>query len=69
MTAIVERERTERQRRVRHVAELLDELEEQRRHLYRLKAGGAKPAGLRDLKRDHEETRRRLQAALGSHSR
>ena len=66
MTAIVETERTQRQRRVRHVAGLLDELETQRRHLYRLKAGGAKPAGLRDLKQDHEATRQRLLAAVSA---
>ena len=40
----------------REVSALLDEVEERRKHLYRLKAGGAKRAGLRDL---IDESRRR----------
>jgi len=48
-----------------HVALLLDQLEEQRRRLYRLKAGGARRAGMRDLKGDLEATRRSLLAAVG----
>jgi hypothetical protein len=46
------------------VAALLDELEERRRHLHRLKAGGARFAGLRDLKSDLEDTRLRLLDAV-----
>jgi len=46
------------------VAALLDELEERRRHLYRLKAGGARMAGLRDLKSELEEARMRLLDAV-----
>jgi hypothetical protein len=46
------------------VAALLDELEERRRHLHRLKAGGARFAGLRDLKSDLEDTRMRLLDAI-----
>jgi hypothetical protein len=42
------------------VSALLDELEEQRRHLYRLKAAGARRAGMRGLKSDLESTRLRL---------
>ena len=47
------------------VAALLDELEERRRHLQRLKAGGARMAGLRDLKLALEETRLRLLDTVG----
>jgi hypothetical protein len=43
----------------RRVDALLDELEERRRVLYRLKAGGAR-AGLRDLKSELDETQTRL---------
>ena len=46
------------------VAALLDELEERRRHLHRLKAGGARTAGLRDLKSELEEARLRLLDAV-----
>lgn len=66
MTALAERDLTERRRRVRHVAELLDELEAQRRRIYRLQAGGASRAGVRDQKLDLAETRRRLIAAVRS---
>ena len=48
----------------RHVAALLDELEERRRQLYRLKAGGARRAGLRDLKSELEDARVRLLDAV-----
>jgi cell division FtsZ-interacting protein ZapD len=43
-----------------HVTSLLEELDRQRRHLYRLKAGGARRAGVRGLKTELESTRRRL---------
>jgi len=46
------------------VAALLDELEERRRHLHRLKAGGARVAGLRDQKLELEEARMRLLEAV-----
>ena len=49
-----------RRARQRRIAALLEELEERRRRLYRLKAGGARRAGLRDLKRELESTQRRL---------
>jgi hypothetical protein len=47
-----------------HVAALLDELEERRRHLHRLKAGGARMAGLRDQKSELEDARMRLLDAV-----
>jgi hypothetical protein len=47
------------------VAALLDELEERRRRLQRLKAGGARRAGLRDLKSELEAARLRLLDAVG----
>jgi hypothetical protein len=46
------------------VAALLDELEERRRRMHRLKAGGARRAGLRDLKSDLEDARLRLLDAV-----
>ena len=46
------------------VAALLDEIEERRRHLQRLKAGGARMAGLRDLKSELEDARMRLLDAV-----
>ncbi|HET7450575.1 MAG TPA: hypothetical protein VFJ78_08240 [Gaiellaceae bacterium] len=46
------------------VAALLEELEERRRHLHRLKAGGARRAGLRDVKSDLEDARLRLLDAV-----
>ena len=48
----------------RYVAALLDRLEDRRRRLYVLQAGGAQPAGLRDLKRELRAVRRELAAAL-----
>ena len=46
------------------VAALLAELEDRRRHLHRLKAGGARMAGLRDVKSDLEDARLRLLDAV-----
>jgi hypothetical protein len=66
MTGVVERDLTERRRRQQHVAALLDELELARRRIYRLTAGGASGAGVRDQKRDLAEARRRLLAAVES---
>ncbi len=57
---------SERHAHQQRVASLLDQLEEGRRHLYRLKAGGAQRAGLRDLKSDLEETRGALLSAVGT---
>jgi hypothetical protein len=47
-----------------YVAALLDILEERRRRLYGLKAGGAQPAGLRDLKAEVRAVRAELAAAV-----
>jgi DNA-binding IclR family transcriptional regulator len=55
------RTRRDQQRRI---AALLDELEQRRRRLYALKAGGARPAGLRDLKADLRAAQDELAAAL-----
>jgi hypothetical protein len=55
---------TGRREHQQQVAALLDELEEGRRRLQRLKAGGARMAGLRDLKLELEETRLRLLDAV-----
>jgi hypothetical protein len=60
MTATVSSRREHQQQ----VAALLDELDERRRNLYRLKAGGARLAGLRDQKLELEETRARLLDAV-----
>ena len=50
------------------VTSLLAELEAQRRHLYRLKAGGARRAGVRDLKSELESTRLALLDTVASPS-
>ncbi|MGZ4333084.1 MAG: hypothetical protein ACXVRJ_02260 [Gaiellaceae bacterium] len=54
-------------RRVRQqrITALLDELEQRRRHLYRLKDRGARRAGVRDLRSELETTRRRLLDTVG----
>ena len=46
------------------VDQLLAELDERRRHLYRLQAAGVQRAGMRDLKRDLEAVRGQLRDAL-----
>ncbi len=46
------------------VEALLGELDERRRELYRFKAGGARPAGLRDLKSDYHAVQERLSHVL-----
>ncbi len=46
------------------VEALLGELDERRRELYRFKAGGARPAGLRDLKSDYRAVQERLSHVL-----
>jgi hypothetical protein len=55
---------TGRREHQKQVAALLDELEERRRQLHRLKAGGARMAGLRDLKLELEEAHLRLLDAV-----
>ena len=60
MTVTVNTRRAHQQQ----VAALLDELEERRRQLHRLKAGGARTAGLRDQKSDLEDARMRLLDAV-----
>ena len=53
-------------RRVRQneVESLLGELDARRRELYRFKAGGARPAGIRDLKSDYHAVQERLSHVL-----
>ncbi len=53
-------QRQQRRRHQQQVVSLLDELEERRARLRRLEAGGARPAGLRDLKGELEDTQQRL---------
>ena len=43
---------------------LLAEIDERRRRVYRLAAGGALPAGLRDAKAELADVRRRLLQAV-----
>jgi hypothetical protein len=46
------------------VDQLLAELDERRRHLYRLQAAGVQRAGMRDLKRDLQAVRAQLRDAV-----
>jgi len=46
------------------VDQLLAELDERRRQLYRLQAAGVQRAGMRDLKRDLQAVREQLQLAV-----
>jgi hypothetical protein len=55
---------SERRAHQLQVAALLDELEERRRQLQRLKAGGARTAGLRDLKSELQDAHMRLLDAV-----
>jgi hypothetical protein len=55
-----------RRARQHEIASLLEELEERRRYLYRLKARGARPAGLRDLKDELSEAHDRLRDVVGA---
>jgi hypothetical protein len=55
-----------RRARQLEIASLLDELEERRRYLYRLKARGARPAGLRGLKDELAEAQGRLLEVVAS---
>ena len=54
----------ERRRHQRRITALLDELEQRRQRLYLLQAGGARPAGLRDLKAELRALRDELAAAV-----
>ncbi len=47
-----------------HIAALLDEIEEQQRRVYRLQAGGASWAGLRDVKGELRSLRAELADAV-----
>jgi len=51
---------TARRSRQQQVEALLRDLDDRRRELYRRSVGGVQRAGLRDLKRDLLEVRRRL---------
>jgi hypothetical protein len=53
-----------RRSRQHQVESLLGELDQRRRELYRFKAGGARPAGLRDLKSDYRAVQERLSGVL-----
>ena len=46
------------------VEALLEQLADQRREMYRLKAGGAQYAGLRDLKREFRSVQHDLSAVI-----
>jgi hypothetical protein len=50
----------------RHVAALLDEIERRRRQLMLMRANGALPAGLRDLKAELQAVRDELAATIRS---
>jgi len=65
MTTLVDFQSARRNQQ-HEVETLLGELDQRRRELYRLKAGGALPAGLRDQKSDYHDVRRRLSSVLGS---
>ena len=59
-------ERNVRRSRQHRIEGFLRELEDRRRELYRLKAGGVQRAGLRDVKRELHEVRRRLRDAVAT---
>jgi hypothetical protein len=48
----------------RRIEALLGEIDERRRRIYALQAGGVKPAGMRDLKRELRDVRGRLSDAV-----
>jgi hypothetical protein len=57
-------ERTDRHSRQELIEALLRELDDRRRELYRLKAGGVQRAGVRDQKQKLLQLRRHLHAVL-----
>jgi hypothetical protein len=59
MTTLLDYQSVRRSRQ-HEVESLLGELDQRRRELYRFKAGGARPAGLRDLKSDYRAVQERL---------
>jgi hypothetical protein len=59
-------ERTARRTRQRRVETLLREIDDRRRDLYRLQAGGVQRAGVRDLKRELLEVRRQLRDVVAA---
>jgi len=63
MTAVLDYQSARRVRQ-QEVESLLGELDQRRRELYRFKAGGARPAGLRDLKSDYRAVQERLSSVL-----
>ena len=63
MTTLVDFQSARRNQQ-HEVEALLGELDERRRELYRLKAGGARPAGLRDQKSDYRAVQERLSHVL-----
>jgi hypothetical protein len=65
MTTVVDYQSARRNRQ-QQVESLLGELDLRRRELYRFKAGGARPAGLRDLKSDYRAVQDRLSHVLGA---
>jgi hypothetical protein len=65
MTALAV-ERAARRSRQRRIETLLREIDDRRRELYRLNAGGVQRAGVRDLKRELLEVRRQLREVVGA---
>ena len=65
MTTLAATHTTRRERQLQ-VEALLQQLAEQRREMYRLKAGGAQYAGLRDLKHDFHAAQDDLSAVLAA---
>ena len=63
MTTLVDFQSARRNQQY-EVEALLGELDQRRRELYRFKAGGARPAGLRDLKSDYRAVQERLSGVL-----
>ena len=63
MTTLATNHSTRREQQL-HVETLLEQLAEQRREMYRLKAGGAQYAGLRDLKREFRAVQHDLSDVL-----
>jgi hypothetical protein len=63
MTTLLDYQSVRRSRQ-HEVESLLGELDQRRRELYRFKAAGARPAGLRDLKGDYRAVQERLSHVL-----